>query len=228
MKGREVDTWARQVSLEPPEAMLRRLAYRGFDVLFVDQRGLPPDRAQAIVDAFRRVLGSATDASSAPIVHPDGMQLAFDLRSYRAWLVSQLGAEGYARVAKQEAEQLSILWLKGFPIVENPGREDKIRKCGPRATMLLVNPSDRTRHYRIHSLIRTDFEPPATVDIRGGDVWSDRFEVNLTSGPYEKEIVVPPGRHLISFYCTPHRTFCPTDHRALFVYLIQFRAIPLD
>ncbi|MFO0938641.1 MAG: hypothetical protein U0798_19230 [Gemmataceae bacterium] len=131
IKGREADTWARQVSLEPPEAMLRRLAYRGFDCLFVDQRGLPPERAEAIVQSFRQVLGSVKDASSAPIVHSDGKQHAFDLSTYRDWLISQLGVEGYKRAAKAEAEQLSVLWLKGFPIAEIPGQEDRLHRCGP-------------------------------------------------------------------------------------------------
>jgi hypothetical protein len=228
MKGREDDTWARQVSLEPPEAMLRRLTYRGFDGLYVDKRGLDPSRADSIIEDFRRVLGSTQDAASAPIVHLDKHQLFFDLRPYRSWLVSHIGAEGYARAAKQEAEQLSILWLKGFPIVEIPGREDKIRKCGLRATMLLINPADRTRTYRISSLIRTDFDKYSLVEIHGGDVWSDRFKVNKMSGPYERTISIPPGRHIVTFRCTPHDTFCPSDHRSLFVNLNQFTAVPLD
>jgi phosphoglycerol transferase len=118
MRGREADNWARQTFLEPPEAMIRRLAYRGFDGLFVDKRGLAPERADGIVEGFRRVLGSTADAASAPIVHEDGQQLFFDLRSYRAWLVSQLGADGYARAAKAEEEQVTVLWLKGFPVVD--------------------------------------------------------------------------------------------------------------
>lgn len=228
MKGREVDTWARQVSLEPPEAMMRRLAYRGFDGLFVDKRGLQPEKADAVVDAIRRVLGSTADASSAPIVHCDGQQLFFNLRSYRHWLISQLGAEGFARAAKQEAEQITVLWLKGFPIVELPGREDKIRKCGPKATMLLVNPSDRFRHVRISALIRSDFEQYSSVEICGGEIWSDQLVVNENSGRYEREIVIPPGRHLITFRCTPHDSFCPSDFRSLFIQFTQFQAVPLD
>ena len=228
MKGREVDTWARQVSLEPPEAMMRRLAYRGFNGLFVDKRGLAPERADAIVDDFRRVLGSTADASSAPIVHSDGNQLVFDLRSYRHWLISQLGADGYSRAAKQEADQLTILWLKGFPILEFPGREDRIRKCGPRASMVLVNPSDRVRRVKLSAIFRTDWEPLSVVEIIGGSVWSDRLEINDSSGRYTTEIAIPPGRHAVQFRSTPFDGFCPSDSRALFVQIVQFQAIPLD
>jgi hypothetical protein len=228
MKGREDDTWARHVSLEPPEAMLRRLTYRGFDGLFVDKRGLEESRADAIIDDVRRVLGSTQDPSTAPIVHLDGHQMFFDLRPYRSWLVSQLGVDGYVRAAKREAEQFTVLWLKGFPIVEIPGREDKIRKCGPRASMLLVNPADRPRTVRITSIIRTDFDRDSLVEIEGGEVWNDRLTINKSSGWYETVITIPPGRHLVKFRCTPHATFCPSDHRSLFVNLIQFTTVPLD
>jgi hypothetical protein len=228
MRGREADNWARQASLEPPEAMIRRLAYRGFDGLFVDKRGFDPERADAVVEGLRRVLGSTTDAASAPIEHGDGQQLFFDLRSYRSWLVSQLGGDGYTRAAKAEEEQVTVLWLKGFPVVELPGREDKIRKCGPKGTLMLVNPADRPRRVRLSTIIRTDHEPMARVEIDGGTVWSDRLEVNNRSGRYETEFVLPPGRHQVLFRCTPHATFTPSDHRALFVALIQFQLTALD
>ena len=228
IRGREADNWARQASLEPPEAMIRRLAYRGFDGLFVDKRGFAPDRADGVVESLRRVLGSTTDAASAPIEHEDGQQLFFDLRSYRAWLVSQLGADGYARAAKAEEEQVTVLWLKGFPVCEVPGREDKIRKCGPKGTLMLVNPADRPRRVHLSTIIRTDNEPMALVEIDCGEIWSDTLSVNNRSDRYEREFVLPPGRHQVRFRCTPHSTFTPSDHRALFVALIQFQLTALD
>lgn len=52
VKGRPEANWQRQIAGEPPDAMMRDLAAKGFGAIVFDQRVFPPETAQRAIDTF--------------------------------------------------------------------------------------------------------------------------------------------------------------------------------
>jgi hypothetical protein len=218
MKGREADLWQREVSTAPVPEMLRRVAARGFDGLFLDRRGYDPAAADQLIAELKSELGP-----DAPrIDHPDGDQLVFDLRPHRDRLRRELGP-GYDAIQRQDEERVWVLWLDGFHCFEPVGQEWRHRWCGPRGVAVFVNPTDRPRAFRIEAVFRTMTAGFADVRIDGGPVWGERFPVNRDSPMTSRQVVVPPGRHTVRFRGRPPDEYLPTDSRRLTFFVAQWR-----
>jgi hypothetical protein len=222
MKGREVDQWQREVATAPVPEMLRRLVLRDFDGLFVDRRGYDVDQADRLLAEIVKVLGTTPQ-----FAHPDGVQVVFDLRPYRAQLREELGEE-YEAARRREADKVSILWLRGFYSFEPIGSEWKHRWCGPTGVAVFINPTDRLHTLRLSMILRTEYEDYADLRIAGGDVWSERLPINCHCPPTMRTVVVPPGRHVVRFRCRMPELYLPRESRRLTFFVAQFHATDLD
>lgn len=223
MKGREVDAWQREVSVQPASRMLERLVLRGFDGLIVDKRGYTPKRANERIDEI-----TGPDAlgkhSVNRINHPTDGQVFFDLRPYRKWLMEQYGQARFDEMARREHEAVSFLWLHGFFCFEPPGSDNRRRWCSGKGKLMVVNPTDRERKFRIRMTLRADAKGDFDVAISGPLV-QDHLTITKQEPPESRttyEITVPPGRHAIDFRCKPPENFYSTDSRYLCFYVANF------
>jgi hypothetical protein len=217
MKGREADQWQREVaSAEAPE-MLRRLVMRGFDGLCLDLRGLKPEQ----VDALRDPIRAALNVSTPTLVNEAEPQEFYDLRPYRERLMREMGPR-YGELAKDEAEAIRVLWFRGFTSFEPLGREDAHRWCGRRGEAWVVNPTDRTRRVTLTFVARTEVPTPSRLRVEG-DIWSEAFDIDSSSGVHAVTLAVPPGRHRVNFACDPPPDWLPRDSRRHVFFLSQFR-----
>jgi hypothetical protein len=118
-----------------------------------------------------------------------------------------------------------VLWLKGFRSYDPIGYEWRGHWCGPNGAIVISNQTDRTITARLQTKFRTTFKEAARLTIKGGDVWSDVFEINDNDKPaeYEKVITIPPGSHIVNFRCQPSITVQPNDSRNELFKVIQFR-----
>ncbi len=216
MKGREWDLRLRSIAHDPTTEMLDRLAHLGFRGLLVDTRGVDPKK---FADMDRDIHTSIGDGTA--FVHPDRTLVMYDLRAYAQYLEREKGAL-FARMAAAEWDSISTLWLKGFVSYEAIGEEKRRYHGRPKATMVLVNPTERTRTVRVRMEFATLQKEPTTLTIRG-DVWSDTVE-NLREKPvrYERVLTLPPGRHTVEFDCPPPMSFLPADSRWLFWVVTNF------
>jgi len=225
MKGRESDAWQREVSVLPAPQMLVRLLLRGFDGLIIDKRGYTPKRGNERVDEItgpdalgKHGVKRINDASSE--------QIFFDLRPYRAWLVAQYGQAQFEAMARREKEAVSFLWLHGFYCFEPTGWENRRHWCSKHGRLMIVNPTDRERRFRVKMTLRADAKGIFDVTI-GGPLIKDALSITKTEPPESRttyEIVVPPGRHAIDFHCKPPENFYSTDSRYLCFYVANFSA----
>ena len=77
MRGREGDTWQRQISLQPPGAMVDSLVRAGFSGIYLDRFGYT-DRGSAIEQELHAIL------AAPPIVSHSGRLSFFSLTGYAA------------------------------------------------------------------------------------------------------------------------------------------------
>lgn len=212
MRRREADQWQREVAAEPPDAMVRRLAARGFDGILLDRRGYTPPEADSLVAALIAAAGPGATA----IRHPDGAQLVLDLRPARDRLGRELAATRHA-----DGTRVRVLWLAGFDD-DGPGTGGDRRWCAARGEASVVNPTDRPRTVRLTMAFGTGSPNPTELRIESA-IWSDRLAVTADAAGRGYEIVVPPGRHAVAFRCPPPPGYRVTDHRHAVFYVGRFR-----
>jgi hypothetical protein len=239
-KGREADTWQQEVAGLPTDEFLRRIVFRGFDGLLVDQRGYAPskegNRAAVIVATVHHLYASLAGKPGLQLpelIHPDHEQFFLDLRPYRDLLRQRLTNPpfDYETYARKERELPSLLWLAGFfRTVDENGEQQAVKRATYRATAWVVNPTDRTRTFTVRAVFGT--ENPGAFHLRLTGLIDDAFAVDRESElwdakqfgiPRTYEIEVPPGRHRIDLRCTPPPGFVPGDVRKLCYYLLGAR-----
>ena len=244
VKGREADAWQAEVACrlrrERVREMLMRVVARGFDGLFVDGRGFPPardpkDRLGAteiiaeINQAYAEYLGRKV-AQLPEIRHPDRQQFFLDLRPFReAYLLRPERVAAYEALERREREWVAVLWLDGFTSPEPPGFADEYREGSPEGSIVFVNPSDRTRRFRVTMKFGVMY--PGAYDLRLSGLIEDRFAVEKSRGDRDPRnggdvktytFDLPPGRHAVRVRCTPPPDFIPFDHRKMCYFIKDF------
>ncbi len=217
MKGRVWDLRLRSMSNEAPPRMLERLVLTGFEALLVDVRGLTGTQLANLDRDIHIAIGDG------PVyVHPDRSLVLYDLRAHADYLKRTNGPARFAEMVADERDAMSALWLKGFASYEPIGQETRRYYARPKATMMFVNPTERTRAVRVRMDFATLHKEPTTLSIRGA-IWDDAVE-DLREKPkaYERVLIVPPGWHAVEFDCPPPPTFLPADSRWLFFSVTNF------
>lgn len=217
MKGREVDEWYRRVIVLPPDRFLVSIEKAGFEGLLLDKRGYTPRRAEELHQTLAYLSGHARE-----IVHPDGKQVFFDLRTHRDWIRQQTG-RSWDEECWRETHPLTLLWLHGFTSFKEPGLEWQHRWCGPSGLAVFVNPTGETRTVTTLFDVRTESKEPARLTIDGGDVWSETLTIDKDTPTQQRTFVIPPGRHPVRFRCTPPADYIPTDPRKLLFFIAGLR-----
>lgn len=217
MKGRETDEWYRHVSILPTEQLLEHVVAAGFDGLMLDKRGYPPVKADQLEHQIAQVLGDVTR-----VTHPHKDQLFFDLRKYRSWLQNHYGP-GWEALCDRELKRVRILWLHGFSSFKDSGYEWQHRWCRPKGLAVFVNPTNETKTFTAQFYLRTMTKDPATLSIRGGDVWTEDLVIDPDTPLLTRTFTVPPGRHNIHFAFDVPPSYVPHDGRWQVFYFSGLR-----
>ena len=250
VKRREADSWQREVAFEKPNEFLRRVVVRGFDGVFIDGRGYLPRRVEpgksepvSVVNPRERIhaiYGDLVKQSTArlpEVVHKDGKQFFLDLRPYRDAYQRVVGAEEFDRQARTERELVVPLWLKGFT-VDEPVYDGECLLWGSyNSTLVLVNPTDRTRNVDLTFVIGVDVAGEYGFAFSGlPGLMNGEFSVEK---PFEEDsqnrtrhmtiktlhAELPPGRTAVRIRCTPPPWFFPGDHRKMCYFIKNFRVV---
>ena len=252
MKGRECDAWQEEVSFRPADELLRRVVFAGFDGIYVDTRGFAVtdmNQGNRLAAELREAAAKKGGVALPMVVHESQKQVFLDVRPYRDWWRAQDPA-GLAAEERREREWVALTWLRGFYSSFRPyGQRNGLRWASKSATLAIVNPSDRTRTFKLTATFGVEFPDGVfRVRIDGGGLeqvnrpdgpgpWLDEVEVEHKPGDWDtrnygprKEYVVrvPPGRHFVRFRCEPPEFFRPGDPRPLCYFLkdITFTETP--
>jgi hypothetical protein len=236
IKRREVDAWQRDVAylmLRKPEDMLKRIVARGFDGVLIDGRGFAlvggVDGAAALMKRFNdlyRAMAWHKGGELPKIVHEDGKQFFLDLQPLRAaW--QERNPPEYARIETEEREWVGPLWLEGF-IVFDPTDDGEGFVWGtPQATMWLVNPTDRTRTFKMEFAMGVGSDGPFEMTISGpvnDTVKIERVKDDPQSAYVRRdfEFQLPPGRSAIRIRCSTPDSFV-ADNQSMCYFIRDFK-----
>jgi hypothetical protein len=225
MKGRECDTWMRDVCGEvlAYQHFVRRLVLAGFDGLLIDARGLTPKRFHDLKDGIET---QALGQGALREVHPTRKLYFYDLREYREFQRRNMGAARFEELARAELNRVYVLWLSGFASFEPLGREDRSHWCPKHGSWMIVNNTGETVTRTVQMTLKTTFKGAAVLKIRGGDVWSDEVEFDQRGAVYRRALVIPPGRHPVHVRCDTSVSVLPLDSRNDLFSVLDFKLDP--
>ncbi|WP_223069569.1 hypothetical protein [Paenibacillus caui] len=115
---------------------------------------------------------------------------------------------------------IDFQWGSGFSIMEYSD-ERSWRWCASAGDLFIENRYSTSRSVIIKFSLETPFEEEANVTISGG-LWNDRFKPHAGGLGIEKTLLIPPGKHKITFQCDGKRLEAPQDHRELVFQVINF------
>jgi len=144
IKNREADAWNESVAHDGRHQLLRRVAARGFDGIFIDKRGMTDphrDAGDALIAELRQAAEGPGRVRLPVIFHEDGRQAFLDIRPYRDWLRAQDPVQ-FETWAREEREWVAVTWLHGFHSPEPYGLRSTFRWGYKAGTAVIVNPAD--------------------------------------------------------------------------------------
>jgi phosphoglycerol transferase len=217
VKGRPADYWAREVSHQPPETMLRTLAIAGFGGIYLDRNGYA-DHGRALEAQLTRVLGSPS------VVSPNQRLVFFDLTAHNQELHRRLTAEEFETQRADVLAPLSISlsWRGGFSYLEGDPEENS-RWCSARGKIEFENSTGRSRTVWLQMGLSGADPNPSSLWIDGPSLTE---HLQITAGeelPFRKRFTLPPGRHAITFLCDGKKLDAPMEPRALVFRVHNFR-----
>lgn len=233
IKNREADAWNESAAHDGRHQLLRRVAARGFDGIFIDKRGMADpkrDAGDALIAEIRQAAEGSGRVKLPVIFHEDGRQAFLDIRPYRDWLRDQDPVQ-FETWAREEREWAAVTWLHGFYSPEPYGLRTTFRWGYKAGTAVIVNPADRTRRFLFAGTFGADTKGEYRISIDGGDIiqlnreggpgpWADEIVFERKDGDLNRPrgevgvakaylLEVPPGRHTVRFRCQPPPKFMP-------------------
>ena len=106
-----------------------------------------------------------------------------------------------------------LAWPRGCYAPEG-SPEGAWRWCASRGELMLENPGSGPTKVRLSTWLKTGYPKRATVSFES-DVLTGKVAVNSVGTLFEKEVILPPGRHLIRFHTDAKRIRAPGDPREM-------------
>jgi hypothetical protein len=233
IKRREADVWQRDVEGQPPNELLQRIVAAGFDALFIDGRGYstrPDDPASTRIANFNKEMQRVAPGSGQlpMLVHRDKQQYFLDLRPYRKALRA-VDEPFFAARERAEREWVAPVWLGGFQHAETSGSGERYLWGGRDGTLVLVNPTDRTRTFDMSFVLSVNqsgefrFRLSGAVDAEFKLKRPDPDDDRRHREPKAFAVTLEPGRNRIRFRLYPPDTF--RDDFGPYYFLQQFRLV---
>ena len=205
MRGRSGDVWAFEMAREEPKAMLADLARTGFAGIVIDRAGYP-DRPSKPETELTSLLGEA------PLSSRSQRFAFFDITRYAASLPVDTSPEGIEK-QKLALHPMVISWTNGFSDAEVAGGR-AFRWCDRSGEIQIHNDTTRTRKIRI-KFTAYAAHAPAALFIDGDIVDSQKIDLADGGTSFVREIVVPPGHHVLRFQCGGRPAEAPADPRTM-------------
>jgi phosphoglycerol transferase len=206
IKGRAADLWQRSLAGKPVGQLAEALSLAGFAGVYVDRYAYP-DMAAHLESELSGVL------DAAPLVSANGRLSFFPLARYTGRLRRRYSPREWESRQEEVLHPLVVSWSGGFYDQEGSG-EKTWRWCPARGELHLHNLGRHDRRVRLEMSFRTGDAGPARLHI-SGDLVSEKLAVDYRPAPWSRTVTVPPGTHVLRFYCTAKKLDLPSDERTL-------------
>jgi phosphoglycerol transferase len=214
MKGREGDTWVRDVAGKTVSDMLETIVVAGFQGIYIDRLGYP-DSGAALENQLHQML------QEPPLVSANQRLAFFDLTEFSAQMQKEYSPDEWAQKRDRVMHPLIMIWTNGCWDREGSD-DDNWNWCSSSGELRISNMAPRARKIKMEMRLFSVSKESAEVRIQGPE-FSDSLLTDIDGRSYSRIFVVPPGASSVSFYCTGKRVFAPADQRVLIFRIVNFR-----
>lgn len=214
MKGREGDLWQQEVTSKPVPELVQTLSLAGFNGIYIDRWGYA-DNAVTLESDFSKLL------SIKPMVSNNGRLSFFDLTNYTQKLKRHYTQEQWTIKSENVLHPVLLSWQDGFSTIEGT-LGNNWRWCSEKGQLRIMNASSKENHIKIKMMFATGYQEKSTLTINS-DLFNDKLSINNNGTEYARELIVPPGNHIISFKSDAKRVYAPDDPRNLIFRIINFK-----
>jgi len=116
-----------------------------------------------------------------------------------------------------------VEWLEGFSEMER-NEECTWRWCSSKGTMIINNHSNKNKLFTISATFTTGYFELSNLRIESA-IFNENRIVNSTGCFFEKNIKIPPGKHVVKFSCDAKRVDAPADSRYLVFNTTNFHLV---
>lgn len=214
MRGREGDLWQRMVASKPIPELLETTARAGFSGVYIDRDGFQ-DRGAKLESELKALV------KEVPLVSDNGRLVFFhfarfgDLSDPRAPVPDAESWKDYA------LHPIAVDWKDGFSVREGTDAENW-RWSSSHGELHLINTLAKPRGVVLEMSFESGYAEPSSLKLNG-DLLSAELSVNSNATPFSREIVLPPGAHVITFLSEAKRVAAPGDPRFLVFRINNFR-----
>ena len=214
MLGRN-DNWHQLISEETLDNLLKKISIVGFNGIYIDRYGYS-DYGKQLEKELQQKLGTKPIVSENERLAFFNMQL-FNEDIHSRYTPKQI--EAYKAVA---LHPIKLKWKDGFYALEQNKKEGKWRWSNKQSTLILSNPTSKTKKIQVMMALATVWPEKSNLKIES-DLFSEVFTINSKQVMFSKEIIVPPGRHIIKFSSDAKQVNTPPqDLRKLFFRIYNF------
>jgi phosphoglycerol transferase len=206
-KGRQTDLWQRTIVAQPTESMVRTLALAGFSGIYLDRTGYA-DNGVAMAATLAQLL------KTRPIVRAEDRWLFFSMLDYNARLKKGMANSEWDSLSEQAKHVVAAGWGAGFSFEEElPG--ERWRWSDAVGELYLTNHAPFPRKIAIEMSLSTACPGPASLWIESS-IFTTRLDVEqVKRTECMATLVVPPGKHTVTFRCNAPKLDVPNAGRNL-------------
>lgn len=214
MKGREGDSWQKNIVGQPSDEMVEDLSFAGFNGIYVDTFGYA-DNGNEMISSLSSTL------QVTPIISENKRLYFFDMTGYNDRLKSKWTPEKYAEQKERIVNPLQFEWHDGFSGLES-SQGNTWRWCSSNGTLIITNPSYKEKSVLINTTFFTGYPEYSQLKIES-PVIEANLQINNGGYYYQREIVIPPGKTTIKFSSDAKRVDAPKDPRYLVFRMDKFQ-----
>jgi phosphoglycerol transferase len=209
LKGHLGDEWAKSLARLPIGEMVKRLAEGETAGILVDRNGFNEtgngeERRKRIESELTHHLGVE------PLVSANGRDAYFDLAPYTARLRSSVTSAEWQRRRDQAQHPIVPLWRNGFSMEETFPHAGIGHWCSKTGELHLENTLSYPRTIRMRMQFLLEGRA-ATAPLRLSGLWNEEIEISQHLRVVERELTVPPGKHVIRMICDIPPIIAPQD-----------------
>jgi len=125
-----------------------------------------------------------------------------------------------------QLESLQFIWGGGFSKLEGT-TEGNWRWCSEEGTLTIFNPLNIQRTFRLEASFVTGHPEPSNLSIES-TVLDEDLLISTEGYNYERQLVISPGRHVITFRSDAERLHAPNDPRYIVFGMRKFQMVEID
>ena len=217
MKGRYGDFWESGIAGKTTDEMLKALSFSGFNGIYVDSYGYA-DNGKEIIASLSSIL------SVTPLKSDNGRLYFFDMTAYNAGLKPQYTAAEYAEQKTEALYPLYYEFRDGFSPLPS---DASIQLCKAKGALVLTNFTAEPKKITLNATFETGF--PEISDLKlVSSLFSDDLKINGDGYDYVKEIVVPPGKYVITLSCDAAPSYIPGKYMSTVFAVVNFKVVDHD